>query len=85
MSIGVFPAYMYHVHAVTLEARRGNHIPKNWSYRSLLAPRWGCEVNPGAPEEQAVLLTIQLSLQPSFKLFMIINDCKQDEEQYKDI
>ena len=52
-----------HVCLMPTEARRGNWILWNWSYRQCELP-YGCwELNPGPLEEQSVLLTPEPFLQ----------------------
>lgn len=58
---------MYHMHAVSAEARRGCQIHWNWNHIWLLAAL----LVPGSLEEYSVLLTVEPFLQPPRKIVFI--------------
>ena len=46
------------------EARRGHKMPWNWRYQQLRITSWTQRMEPEHSEEQPVLLTTEISLQP---------------------
>lgn len=60
--------FIYHVHAVPSEARRGCQITWNWSYMQLLV-MWVLGTKAGSFVILKVLLTAEVSFQTLFPLF----------------
>lgn len=62
------------IHAVPGEAKRGCQMPWKWSHRCLWASKWCWETNLGFLPEQQELSTAESSLQPHYRLLIILHD-----------
>ena len=64
-----FCMYVYHLHAVSTKARRGQKIPWNWSIFRLCSTMWALGTQPEPSAKHPVLLSTEPSFQFQFLFF----------------